>query len=448
MFELLEEPRPWLSLSHPPRGSEVVTGDDWAEYFPTATDDWVSTLACSPPDEGTFAGFAEVDFTLLSLAGQAEALRLMRECQSFWEARMAELRAVMAGPEPATAPDALDDFTAAEVAVAEGCSLYAADGRIRLARDLAGRLARSAARVRAGTMTMEQARALSEAAAPLSDDIAHELETRMLRLVSRQSLANFRKSLRRNLSKVDPDWERRAKRARREVVVQHTPGEEGTGELYLRGPLETTEQIDRVLTAEAGRTKAELGGTSDQRKLVALRDMSERYLASPDAARNHGRLPEVQVAVGWKELLGMQDGVAEIPGVGTIPLEAARWLLADGAPMRRLLIDAEVDGKLLDYGTTTYQAPAALADYLIALNVTSAAPHSTVPARVSDMEHNIPHDQGGPTDPLNVTPVDRRWHRAKTHGSWTYRKDPETRKVVWNAPSGQTFVIDPYDYRS
>jgi hypothetical protein len=31
--------------------------------------------------------------------------------------------------------------------------------------------------------------------------------------------------------------------------------------------------------------------------------------------------------------------------------------------------------------------------------------------------------------------------------SWTYRKDPDTKKVVWNAPSGQTFVIDPYDYR-
>jgi len=63
------------------------------------------------------------------------------------------------------------------------------------------------------------------------------------------------------------------------------------------------------------------------------------------------------------------------------------------------------------------------------------------------MEHNLPHDQGGPTNPINVTPVDRRWHRAKTHSGWTYRKAPTPQQVVWNAPSGQTFVIDPYDYR-
>jgi len=359
---------------------------------------------------------------------------------------MAELRAVIAGPKPTGDQRWLDEFSAGEVAVAEGCSLYAADAKIRLARDLAGWLSRTAARVRAGRMTMDQARALSEEAASLPDDLAQELEERMLRFAHRQSLANFRKSLRRNLPKVDPDWERRAQQARREVVVQHTPGDNGTGEIFLRGPLEITETVDRVLTAEAGSTKATLGGTVDQRKLAALRDLTERHLASPDAAKLHGRLPEVHIVIDHKTLLSLQAGVAEIPGVGTIPADAARWLIADGAPIRRLIID-EHDGKLLDYGTTTYQAPPPLADYLIAQTITSAAPHSAVPARGCDMEHNLPHDQGGPTNPINVTPVDRRWHRAKTHSGWTYRKDPTTKKVVWNAPSGQTFVIDPYDYR-
>ena len=105
-------------------------------------------------------------------------------------------------------------------------------------------------------------------------------------------------------------------------------------------------------------------------------------------------------------------------------------------------------GHLLDYGQRTYTVPPALADFLIAKNVTSATPHSSVDARVTDMEHNLPHDQGGPTDPINCTPTDRRWHRAKTHGGWRYQKRDDG-AVIWTSPtSGQSCQIDPYDYRA
>ena len=143
----------------------------------------------------------------------------------------------------------------------------------------------------------------------------------------------------------------------------------------------------------------------------------------------------------------LRKGIAEIPGIGAIPSEAAAWLLADGAPLRRLVID-QTTGQLLDFGTTTYLVPPHLAELLVARQVVSASPHSTVPAGGCDMEHNVPHLSGGPTNPLNVTPVERRWHRAKTHGGWHYEKDPETGIVTWRSPTGLTCVIEPYDYRS
>jgi hypothetical protein len=326
--------------------------------------------------------------------------------------------------------------------------VYAADAQIGFARDLAERLQATAAAMADGRITERQARALSEATCHLDVDVAREIEAKLLQFSHRQDLTLFRGSLRRWLAKLDPEFTARATTARAECVVEHTAGDDGTGELYVRGPLEITTAVSMALTAYAAKTRPDLGGTAPQRKLAGLRDLTDRYLASPDCPTRHGRPPAVNVTIDLATLLGLRDGVAEIPGVGAIPADVARWLLADGAPLRRWVIDPD-NGQLLDYGTTTYLVPPALADHLIAKNIRSASPHSNILAVGADMEHNIPHHRGGPTNPINTTPIDRRWHRAKTHAGWRYVKDPETGVVTWRSPtSSLTCQIDPYDYRA
>jgi hypothetical protein len=102
---------------------------------------------------------------------------------------------------------------------------------------------------------------------------------------------------------------------------------------------------------------------------------------------------------------------------------------------------------LLDYGTDTYIVPPKLADLLCAQYIKSAAPHSNIDSRVSDMEHQVPNDRGGPTNVVNNTPIDRRWHRVKTHGDWDYRKDPTSGTVTWRNKTGLSCRIEPHDYR-
>jgi hypothetical protein len=114
--------------------------------------------------------------------------------------------------------------------------------------------------------------------------------------------------------------------------------------------------------------------------------------------------------------------------------------------LRRIVTDP-MTGRCLDYGTKTYAVPPVLAERLVAIHHSSASPHSNVPAAKCDMEHNQPHTRGGPTNVINTTPVDRRWHRAKTHGDWTYEKDPDTDIVTWRSPNGLECIIEPYDYR-
>jgi hypothetical protein len=446
MFEPIEE---WDPL----RAAELASIGAWdipdvpggEVATPAGLDDLVHEAQLTPLGAGTLPLLLATPPELLSDQGRSLGLHMLTKLSRTVDALRAEFTAAIAGPRPASRREAQDDFSPQEVAVATMSSIYAADRQIWLARDLAHRLAATAQAMRLGDISLVQATALSEATSHLSDDVARSIEARVLHFSHRQDARLFKASLRRWVAKLDPDFSVRAKDARSAVDVEHTAHSDGTGQLYLRGPLEITTTINLALTAYAAKTKDTLGGTADQRKLAGLRDMAESYLGSPGLPTHHGRPPTVNVVIDLATLLGMRDHPADIPGVGPIPASAARWLLADGAPLRRLIIDP-TNGRLLDYGQTTYTVPPDLADYLIAANVRSASPHSSVPAEGCDMEHNTPHQQGGATDRINTTPVERRWHRAKTHGRWSYVKQRDG-TLIWTSPTGLTAQVDPYDYR-
>jgi hypothetical protein len=442
----------WSPLPAAPLTAEEIADAEFVDYdpdrFPPEIEVLIEEAGSIDFGLGTLPRLLTVPFAELSDAGRIRALEVMSRYSHYIDGLKAELTGLIAGPSPATPELGREDYSAHEISVATRCSVYAADAQISFARDLAERLQATAAAMADGRITERQARALSEGTCHLDVEIAREIEAKLLKFSHRQDLTLFRASLKRWLGRLDPDFTTRATAARQECVVDHTASDDGTGELFIRGPLEITTAISMALTAYAAKTKPELGGTAPQRKLAALRDMTDRYLDSPDCPKSHGRLPTLNIVIDLPTVLGMRDNPAEIPGVGAIPADVAGWLLSDGAPLRRLIIDPD-NGQLLDYGTTTYLVPPALADHLIAKNITSASPHSNIPSASADMEHNTPHQHGGPTNPINTTPVDRRWHRAKTHADWTYEKDAETGVITWRSPtSGLTCQIDPYDYRA
>lgn len=446
-YDPATEPDSWDELGSPPVDAWVGVEGFFESWEQPEIGDAVWLAQQKPLGPDTIPLLTAVPFAELTSTARSNALKRLTEYSAYLESLKADLTAAIAGPEPDSERARRDDFSPEEIAVATNSSVYAADEQIAFARDLRGRLAATWAALREARISPMQARRLSERTRHLPVDVARELEAKMLRYAHRQSLANFTRSLDRWLAKLDPDWTHRARQARREITVDHRAHDDGTGELFIRGPLEDTMTIHEALLAHAVRTKPVLGGTRAERKFAGLRDWAEAALAEPDLPTKHGRVPTVNVTIDLATLLGLRKGIAEIPGAGAIPSEAAAWLLADGAPLRRLVID-EITGQLLDFGTATYGVPPRLADLLIARHVTSATPHSTVPADGCDMEHNIPHHQGGPTNPINVTPVERRWHRAKTHGDWHYEKDPETGIVTWRSPTGLTCIIEPYDYRT
>jgi Domain of unknown function (DUF222) len=445
---LLPRDEGWVRESRPTK--RELNSSEWMDEPPllcTAGDELVELAADLPFGAHTMALLLETRLDDLSDAGRSLLLQTVARFVNYVEGYQAKVIAAVAGPEPATARERRNDFSPTEVAVATKCSVYAADDKITFARDLTSRLQKTLRAMESGVLTLAQARWLSEKTCHLPVSIARQIEERALRFAHRQDLTLFKGTVRRALTALDPDWEARAKRVRHEVSVDHHALDDGTGMLTIRGPLETTTQISMWLSAKAAQTKDELGGTSDQRKLAALFDAALTGLDDRRLPRKHGRHVVLNITIDLPTLLGLRNNPAEIPGIGAIPADVARQLTADGAVLRRLIIDPR-DGHLLDYGTTTYLVPPPLSDFLIAQGITSAAPHSHVNAADTDMEHDIPHDRAGPTDPVNNTPIDRRWHRAKTHAGTTYRKDPKTAVVTWQLPSGLTCQVDPYDYRT
>ena len=68
-------------------------------------------------------------------------------------------------------------------------------------------------------------------------------------------------------------------------------------------------------------------------------------------------------------------------------------------------------------------------------------PYCTKPAERCDLDHVVPHAQGGETSARNLAPKCRGHHRMKTAGRASYRTlTPGT--YYWTLPSG-TYLVDP-----
>ncbi len=67
------------------------------------------------------------------------------------------------------------------------------------------------------------------------------------------------------------------------------------------------------------------------------------------------------------------------------------------------------------------------------------------PAHACDCDHVVAYRDGrrdGQTVRLNLGPLCRRHHNAKTHGRWRLHYDPTTRTRTWTSPLGLTHLMN------
>ncbi len=142
---------------------------------------------------------------------------------------------------------------------------------------------------------------------------------------------------------------------------------------------------------------------------------------------------EVNVTIPVASLLGLADGLGEVPGMGPIPADVARGLAAD-ARWRAWLTDAA--GTVVATSATTYRPGAALARLVRARHPECRMPGCRRSAEACDLDHAVPHP-AGETSLDNLGPLCRRHHVMKTHYGW----DLDAAADRWRSPAGAEVPI-------
>lgn len=215
-------------------------------------------------------------------------------------------------------------------------------------------------------------------------------------------------------------------------------GEAGAGEFGGRG--EGREPGDGG--------EADLGGavdarTIDQRRADVLADLlltGHATATASDATRceTEAIVAHVQVTVPAATLNG-GDGVALIPGHGSVDPATARHL-AGGAPSwDRLFVDA---GTGAVTASDCYRPTQAQRRYLRARDEHCRFPGCRSGVWRCDIDHTVDFARGGATEVCNLAHLCRRHHSLKHHSAWTVVQRAGG-ALEWTSPTGRVYPDVP-----
>src|SRR5882757_9719290 len=250
------------------------------------------------------------------------------------------------------------DYTQEQVGAALRLSPGHAADRLAVGRTLVDRLPATMELLEQGEITYLHAKNLAEAVLTFNAKTTGEIEERVLRRASDQTVGQFTASVRRAVIAADP---RRAEQrhtdtlAERRVVV--TPQPDGMAELWAWLPAEGAALVKTVLDSLATVKTPGDGRVIDQRRADALVDVFARVIGDPSLPEHHGQRPSIQVTIAASTLLGCDELPADLDGYGPITAQMARRIAADDTGTWRRLLTDPATGQLLEYGRKTYGHP-------------------------------------------------------------------------------------------
>lgn len=283
----------------------------------------------------------------------------------------------------------------------------------------------------------------------------------MLPKALRLTYGRLERLVRREIAERDPAGARVGnRRARRDRhVTAPRAGYDGMASMEVYGPGEDLAALHTAILAlgdatcaaaqaaardNAGTVRAEAEAEAEgihALRFDALINLACAALADDTLPTRQGPRPSIQLTVPAATLLGISDAPGDLDGHGPIDADTARAIAFDRtATWRRILTDPQ--GRVLDYGTTTYRPPRALRDLVIARDRTCTSPGCSRPARTAQLDHNVPFPEG-PTSEGNMDAKCGVDHNLKTAGLLTAERDPETGETTWTDRHGTSYTRPP-----
>jgi hypothetical protein len=333
---------------------------------------------------------------------------------------------------------------AREIQVATGLPITQCQRRLWLSACEPERVGPVREAMRLGRLTLARALTLVEATAHLDAFLAAGIATRVLRPltgpdgvplpgVAPLSQATFRARLHRQLvlhhgliGQAERTYEQAVK-ARR---LSAEPQPDGTGLILITGdgPRLAAAQ-GRVDTIARRLRKDGDRRTLDQLRADVATDLLLRgWIPTDPVFAQLGKPPTatVQLIVTLPTILGLDQGVAQIPGWGCVSAGQARDLaLTAGSIWKRVVTDP-LTGRAIEATAGTYAVPAAMAEQVRTRDGICRAPGCEIPAERADLDHSIEwtttmgdtDGAGGPTAETNLAALHRGHHNLKTAGFW------------------------------
>ncbi|HOZ58443.1 MAG TPA: DUF222 domain-containing protein [Nakamurella multipartita] len=342
----------------------------------------------------------------------------------------------------------LREFLSTEIALALGVAETTATRRLDEAEAFTTRLPATFAALHAGDISDRKARAVHQGTGDVTPDVARQVERDVLPELPHSTMPQVHELIAAAVIRRDPlgadDRHDRA-RGRRSITRHHLT--DGMGTLKVFSTLQDIATIHTALTAmgEASATPDD-ERTADNRRVDALVDVCAdvldhgRWREQPLPTQQRRR-PHVHVTMPLTALLpGPPTGdMATLAGYGPITPVQARQIAAD-ATLRRLVCDP-LSGTLLDHGRTTYEPPVALADHVLARDLTCVMPGCRQSAWRCELDHTEPFRPGrvtgGSTSAANLAPACKHHHRAKDGGG--FRLVRTATGYAWTTPLERTY---------
>lgn len=412
----------------------------------------------------------------LDRAGRVDYLSALEKQTAWLQALMQAAIIAVAGDEPSPTESmwsGVDDAEREEVAAALRLSGNTAQLRIDVARTLTNHLPATCAALATGEISTAHANIIARESAEIirrgvDPEIIREIESRALAHSEFHTPAQVAVKLRHLIAKSAPaEFEEAAMTARECRRVNIYPESDGMATLVALLPAPDAQTVmlaieklartfrDRdkakantvttfkVMNQESDRLEVEINSQTkkniDAYRADALLQLASTFLNNSNTeSLNHGRPVTLNLTMDLPTAMGLAENPGQLAGYGAIPASIARELAAD-AKWRRFITDP-ITGSLLDYGRQYYEPPQALVDFLMARDRTCRFPGCRQPARISDIDHAQPWQEGGATAPENLGVLCRRHHRLKTHGNWTLKSFPDG-SCEWSSPLGKKYFV-------
>ena len=443
MFDLLLE-EDWLPEEDAALIYELTVealNEDWPSVT-EARPQVPPELEILPPGPLLAAALAEIDRSELDGYDLVRVLkasdRLVAHYQACSMATAVEISyaAPLYSPSPGQRHEEAFEFASDEIRAALTLTRNAADARLSLASELVEMLPRVWEMLHEGIIDFSRAMVIARGVLHLGEEEARNVVEAIAERAPRLTTGELAAWIRRLCAESEPERaKRRYEQARKERLLWIEQTVDGTGAIHiLNAPIEQVRAIGRRVNAHMfALRKVDDPRTHDQMRADIATDL---LLGSDPTNRGRGL---VDIQVDLTTLAGLDDKVAEIPGLGPVIADVARKV-ADMQPKAEWrVVVTDDEGQVVDIVTTTRRPNAALSRYVEATQPVCAFPGCRMPARYSDFDHLVPRSEGGETSSENGGPKCRHDHILKDHG-WTHeRVDGDDR---WTSPLGHTYTAE------